>query len=304
MRILITGATGLIGSSVADALLARGDEVVGLTRDPARAREASPAVTWHAWDPARELPPEEALAGIEGVVNLAGEPLAQRWTEPAKKRMRASRVNATGNLVQALLVDEPRPRVLVSQSAVGYYGDGGSTVIEETAAPAMTFDAQLCVDWEAAAREIAPAGVRVVILRTGLVLDKRGGLLKELLPAFKLGLGGPLAGGRQFTPWIHLDDEVGLILWALDNDEASGTLNATGPEPVTNRDFSQALGRVLGRPAVVPVPKLALRFRYGRELAVAATSGQRAVPHRARDLGYKFKYWDVESALRAALEDD
>ena len=304
MRVLVTGATGLIGSAVGDALVSRGDEVVGLTRDPDQARETNPSIRWHAWDVARELPPEEALSGIDAVVNLVGEPLAQRWTEPAKKRIRASRVTATKNLVQALLVDQPRPRVLVSQSAVGYYGDGGSAVIEETAAPAMTFDAQLCVNWEAAAREVAPAGVRVVILRTGLVLDKRGGLLKVLLPPFKLGLGGPLGGGRQFMPWIHLDDEVGLILWALDNDEVSGTLNATGPEPVTNREFSQALGRVLSRPAVVPVPKIALRFRYGRELAVAATGGQRAVPHRARDLGYQFKYWEVENALRAALEAD
>jgi uncharacterized protein (TIGR01777 family) len=304
MHVLITGATGLIGSSVAEALLARGDEVVGLTRNPDGARETNPNIAWHSWDPARERPSPDALAGVEAVVNLVGEPLNQRWTEPAKKKMRASRVTATNNLVQGFVFDGHRPKVLVSQSAVGYYGDGGSSIIDETAAPAMTFDAQLCVDWEAAAREAEASGMRVVVLRTGLVLDKRGGLLKELLTPFKLGLGGPLAGGRQYTPWIALDDEVGMILWALDNNEVTGTLNATGPEPVTNREFSETLGRLLGRPAFLPTPKIAIRMLYGRELAVAATGGQRALPRRARDLGYQFKYWDVESALRAALEAD
>ncbi len=304
MRVLITGASGRIGSTVAEALLARGDEVVGLSRDPERARATGQAVTWHAWDPANERPPAEALAGVEAVVNLVGEALNQRWTELAKERMRASRVAATRNLVQAIAVADSRPKVLVSQSAVGYYGDGGNAIIDETDAPATTFDAQLCADWEAAARESEASGVRVVVLRTGLVLDKRGGLLGELLPPFRLGLGGPLAGGDQYMPWIHLDDEVGLILWALDNDEVTGTLNATAPKPVTNREFAKALGRALGRPAVVPTPKLAVRLRYGRELAVAASGGQRALPRRARELGYQFKFWEVEEALRAAVDSD
>ncbi len=304
MRVLITGASGLIGSAVADALLARDDEVVGLTRDPDRARTTNPRVSWHRWDVARERPPDEALAGADAVVNLVGEPLNQRWSEPAKKRMRVSRITATRNLVQAMAVASSRPKVLVSQSAVGYYGDGGDAIIDESDAPATTFDAQLCAEWEAAAREIEQAGVRVVILRSGLVLDRRGGLLKELLPPFKLGLGGPLAGGSQYMPWIALDDEVGLILWALDNSDVTGTLNATGPEPVRNRDFARALGAAIGRPAIFPTPKVAVRLRYGRELAVAATGGQRALPRRARDLGYQFKFWDVESALRAALDSD
>jgi uncharacterized protein len=301
MRLLVTGASGFLGSAVCDALLARGDETVGLTRDPERARQGNPTVTWHAWNPAAERPPASALEGVDGVVNLVGEPIDQRWTEAAKQRIRDSRGRSTKNLVDAISATEPRPKTLVSQSAVGYYGDRGEAVVDESTGPGSTFDAEVCVAWEAAAREAETVGVRVVVVRSGLVLDPEHGLLKQLLLPFKLGVGGPLAGGGQYMPWIHVDDEVRLLLWALDTDAASGTYNATAPNPVTNREFSKALGRVLGRPAVVPVPKLALKARFGGELGEVAAGGQRTVPRRALDAGFEFRHPELEPALSDLL---
>jgi uncharacterized protein len=301
MRVLVTGASGFLGSAVCDALLARGDETVGLTRDPERARQGNPTVTWHAWNPAAERPPGRALEGVDGVVNLVGEPIDQRWTETAKQRIRESRERSTKNLVDAISAADPRPTTLVSQSAVGYYGDRGEAVVDESNGPGSTFDAEVCVAWEAAAREAEKVGVRVVVLRSGLVLDPEHGLLKQLLLPFKLGVGGPLAGGGQYMPWIHVGDEVRLLLWALDTDRASGTYNATAPNPVTNREFSKALGRVLGRPAVVPVPKLALKARFGGELGEVAAGGQRTVPRRALDAGFEFRHPELEPALSDLL---
>jgi uncharacterized protein (TIGR01777 family) len=301
VRVLVTGASGMIGSAVCDALLARGDEVVGLTRDPDRAREGNPTVRWHAWNPTLERPPAEAVEGADGVINLVGESLNQRLTEDAKRRIRESRETATHNLVQAISAADPRPRALVSQSAIGYYDDRGDAVLDESAEPGSGFTAELAAAWEAAAREAEQAGVRVVVLRTGLVLDRGGGLLRQLLLPFKLGVGGPIAGGRQYMSWIHLDDEVGILLWALDDERVTGTINSTAPEPVTNREFSKTLGRALGRPAVVPVPKLALSAMYGGELADAVVGSLRVIPRRAQDLGYEFRYPSLEPALRAAL---
>jgi uncharacterized protein (TIGR01777 family) len=173
--------------------------------------------------------------------------------------------------------------------------------VDESAEPGSGFAAEVPVAWEAAAREAERAGVRVVVVRSGLVLDRRGGLLKQLLLPFRLGIGGPIAGGRQYMSWIHIDDEVGILLWALDNEAVSGTLNATAPEPVTNREFSKTLGRALGRPAVIPVPKLALSAMYGGELADTVVGSLRVIPRRAQDLGYEFRYPTLEPALRAAL---
>jgi uncharacterized protein (TIGR01777 family) len=302
MRVLVSGASGMIGSAVCDALLARGDTVVGLTRDPERARSTNPTITWHPWNPALERPPAEALDGVDGVINLIGESLDQRWSEAAKSRIRDSRIQATRNLVQAISAVDPRPRVLVSQSAVGYYGDRGDAIVDEETQPGAGFDSQVCIDWEAEAREAENAGLRVVVTRSGLVLDPRGGLLKRLLLPFKLGLGGPIAGGDQYMSWIHIDDEVRLLLWALDDERVSGPINSTAPEPVTNRELSHTLGRVLGRPAVMPVPKLALTLMRGGELADAASGGQRVIPRRAADLGFEFRFAELEPALRAALD--
>jgi uncharacterized protein (TIGR01777 family) len=301
MRVLVTGASGTIGRTVCDALLARGDEVTGLSRDPERARGTNPKVNWHRWNPALERPPSEALDGVDGVINVVGETIDQRWTEEVKARIVASRETATHNLVQAIIAADPRPKVLVSQSAIGYYGDRGEAIVDEVTGPGDSFDAQVCVAWEAAAREVEGSGVRLVITRMSPVLDKRSGLLAALLLPFKLGVGGPIAGGRQYQAWITLDDAAALLLWALDTEEASGVYNATAPEPVTNKAFSKALGRALGRPAIVPVPKLAVKLRLGNELGEVATGGQRAVPRRALDQGFTFKHPDIETGLAAAL---
>jgi uncharacterized protein (TIGR01777 family) len=300
MRVLVTGASGLIGRALCDALLARADEVIGLSRDPERARSTNPKVRWMAWNASAERPPAEALESTDAVVNLVGETLNQRWTEEAKHRIRVSRIDATRNLIQGVQASTNGPRAMVSQSAVGYYGDRGETIVDEAAGPGSSFDARLVVDWEAAARE-AEADLRLVIVRSGLALNKEGGLLGELLLPFKLGVGGPIAGGRQYMSWISLEDEVGILLWALDHETVIGTINATSPEPATNREFSKALGRALGRPAVMPVPKLAVAARMGREAADVFAGGQRVVPRRALDLGYQFRHRDLDSALRAAL---
>jgi uncharacterized protein (TIGR01777 family) len=301
MRVLLTGASGFLGSALSDALLARGDEVIGLTRDPERARSSNPTVGWYAWNATAERPPAAALQGVDAVVNLIGEPIDQRWTDEAKRRIRDSRDRATKNLVDALSAADPRPRTLVSQSAVGYYGDRGDAIVDESAEPGTAFDAGVCVGWETAARNAEELGVRVAIIRTGLVLDPDHGLLKQLLSPFRLGLGGPIAGGRQYMPWIHVDDWVRLVLWALDGDDRTGVYNATAPNPVTNAEFSKALGKALGRPAVMPVPKIAMKARFGSELGEVITGGQRAVPRRALDGGFEFAEPEIEPALRNLL---
>jgi uncharacterized protein (TIGR01777 family) len=301
MRVLITGATGLIGSAVADALLARGDEVVGLTRDPEKARPENPTVNWFAWEPATERPPPEAFAEVDAVVNLVGEEINQRLTEEAKARITDSRVTAARNLIQGIAASGVRPKVFVGQSAIGYYGDRGAQIVDEDSPPGEGFAAELPVEWEAAEGEAAEHTDRLVILRTGLVLTKRGGLLKQLALPFKLGLGGPIAGGEQFMSWIHLDDEVGIILWALDDERVSGVVNATAPNPVTNRELSKALGRALNRPAALPVPKFAVTIARGRELADTVAGGARVLPRRATDLGYEFEHPEIDGAMEAAL---
>ncbi|HEY3193342.1 MAG TPA: TIGR01777 family oxidoreductase [Solirubrobacterales bacterium] len=301
MRVLVTGATGLIGSALCDALLARGDEVVGLTRDPVRARPKNPTVRWHAWRPTTERPPPESLDGVDGVVNLIGEEINQRLTDQAKVRIRESRLVGTRNLLQGIEASSTTPSVFVGQSAIGYYGDRGAQILDEESAPGEGFTAELPVDWEAAEREAEGIVDRVVIFRTGLVLTRHGGLLGQLLLPFKLGVGGPIAGGEQFMSWIHIDDVVGLFLWALDDRSVWGVINATAPNPVTNREFSKALGRALHRPALMPVPKLAVAAIRGAELADAVAGGARVLPRRALDLGYEYRYPELDGALRSAL---
>ena len=302
MRVLVTGASGFIGSALCDSLLARDDSVVGLTRDRAGARLADPGIEWHQWDPTLERPPAAAFDGVDGVVNLLGEKINQRWTDEAKRRILESRRTGTRNLLGAIAeLGERRPRVLVSQSAIGFYGDRGDAVVDEEDPPGEGFDSDVVQEWERAAHEAEPLGLRLAILRTGHVLDPRGGFLANLLPPFRLGVGGPLAGGAQYVSWIHIADEVGLLLWALDEERVSGALNATAPSPVTNRVFSRALGRALGRPAVMPVPGLALDLMFGREFGAVLRGGQRVVPRRATELGYEFEFKDIDEALADLL---
>lgn len=301
MRVLVTGASGLIGSALCDALLARGDSVVGLSRDPKRARRTNPSVVWHPWEPTLERPPAEALENVDAAVNLEGEKINQRWSRDAKRRIMESRRTGTRNLVAAIAALERKPRVLVSGSAIGFYGDRGEALVDESAEPGKGFDADVVCEWEAAAREIEGSGVRLAVVRTGHVLDPRGGLLGELLPPFKLGLGGPIAGGRQYMSWIHVDDEVGILLWALDEEKVSGTINATAPNPVTNRELARAIGRVLHRPASMPVPGFVLDLKFGGEFGNVLRGGQRVMPRRALDLGYEFRYTEIDAAMTSLL---
>lgn len=301
MRVLVTGASGMIGRAVCDALLARGDEVVGLTRDPDRARPTNPTVRWHAWQPESERPPAPAFDGVDGVLNLIGENINQRLTAAAKERIHASRVRATKNLVDGMHAADSTPPVLVSQCAVGYYGDRGEAIVDESTPQAEDWTGKLCAEWEAAALDAAGNGLRVAVLRSAPVLDSEGGLLKQLLLPFKLGVGGPLAGGAQFMPWVHRDDEVALCLWALESEDVTGSLNASAPNPVTNKDFSKALGRVLRRPAIAPVPRAALVAMRGEELADQILGSLRVMPRRALDLGFTFRFPEIEPALRDLL---
>ncbi|CAA9473347.1 MAG: Cell division inhibitor [uncultured Solirubrobacteraceae bacterium] len=303
MRVTITGATGLIGSALVDALRQRGDEVTVLSRDPDRAREKfGGGVLAFAWEPEGAPVPAEALAGRDGVVHLAGENIAQRWTKAAKRRIVESRERGTRNVVDGLAAADPRPPVLVSASGVGYYGFRGDEPLDEQATLGSDFLASVVAVWEREADRASASGVRVVKLRNGVVLDAHGGALSKMLPPFKAGVGGPVAGGRQYLPWIHLDDVVGMILQALGDENWSGAINATAPVPVSNAEFSKALGRALHRPAVAPVPALALRALYG-EMADLVVHGQRALPRRALELGYAFRHPDLDEALRSALRD-
>ncbi|HWC86191.1 MAG TPA: TIGR01777 family oxidoreductase, partial [Solirubrobacteraceae bacterium] len=296
MRVAVTGATGLIGSRLLGALTARGDEVTVLSRDPARATNAL-GVPAERWDLLAAPASAAALAGRDGVIHLAGAPVAQRWSAQAREQIRSSRVVGTANLVAGLEAADPRPRVLVSASASGIYGDRGDEELDEQASPGDDFLAQVCVGWEASAHRASELGVRVTKVRTGIVLDAHGGALAKMLPAFRLGVGGPVAGGRQYMSWIHVDDVVGLYLAALDGDDWSGPVNGCAPGAVTNAEFSHALGRALHRPAVLPVPGLALRAMYGA-MAEIVTGGQRMVPRRPQALGYRWAHTDLDEALR------
>ncbi|HKF80929.1 MAG TPA: TIGR01777 family oxidoreductase [Thermoleophilaceae bacterium] len=304
MKVTVTGATGTIGRALVRELRDRGDRVAVLSRDPERARQALGGdVEAFAWPSlGSDPPPAESLRGSGGVVHLAGEQLAQRWSDAAKREIRDSRVLGTRNLVAGLaaLQENERPGTLVSQSAVGFYGAHGDKRLDESSPAGDDFLARVVAAWEAEARAAEELGVRVVTPRTGVVLAKEGGALEKMLPPFRLGVGGPVAGGRQYVPWVHLDDVVGAMLFCLDTDGASGPVNVTAPEPVTNKELSKALGRVLHRPAVAPVPALALNLLYG-EMAMVVTTGVRAGPRRLREFGYEFRQPDLEAALREAV---
>jgi len=301
VKVLVTGASGFIGSALCDSLLVRGDTVVGLTRDPKRARRTNPSVSWHAWEPTLERPPAAAFEGVDGVINLLGEKINQRWTDEAKQRIMESRRTGTHNLIGTIAGLERKPRVLVNQSAIGYYGDRGEAMVDESSEPGEGFDAEVVREWEKAAREAEQTGIRLVIVRTGHVLDPRGGFLGELLKPFKLGVGGPLAGGKQYVSWVHVSDEVGILLWALDDEKVSGVVNSTAPNPATNKAFSKALGKALGRPAVLPVPGVTLDLMFGKEFGAVLRGGQRVMPRRALDLGYEFQHPDLDEALEDLL---
>jgi len=289
MRVTVTGATGMVGRALVTGLTARGDDVTPLSR----------STNWP--EPKSEPPPAELLRGRDSVVHLLGEQIAQRWSDDAKREIRDSRIRSTRNLVDAIgeLPEAERPGVLISQSGAGLYGHRGDERLDESAAGGDDFLAQVCAGWEAEALRAGEIGVRVVVNRTGMILSDSGGALEKMLPFFKAGIGGPVAGGKQYVPWVHLDVVVGAILFELDTEAATGPVNLTAPEPATNKEFSKALGRVLRRPAFAPVPALAVKALYG-EMADIVTTGQRAVPAQLNRLGYAFKQPALEAALRDA----
>lgn len=292
MRITLTGASGFIGSHVRAALEAGGHESIPVSR---RARPGF--LSWP--DYARPFP-REALDGAGAVIHLAGETVAQRWSGAVKRRIRESRVTGTERLVEALGQVSPRPAVLVCASATGFYGDRGEEVLDETSAPGEGFLAETCAAWERAAAAAEALGVRVVRLRFGMVLGRSGGALPRMLPLFRLCLGGRLGSGQQWMPWIHIEDAVQMVLWALAEDAARGPFNAVAPAPARNADFTRALEGILGRPAFFTVPAWALRLAMG-EAAEIVLSSQRAMPRAASNLGFRFRHPHVADALRALL---
>jgi uncharacterized protein (TIGR01777 family) len=301
VRVAITGATGLIGRTLGGRLLSRGDQIVALARDSARARSALPDARAFAWDALSGAPPVEALAGVEAVVHLAGEPIADRaWSAEQKRRIRDSRIDGTRRLVETIGQANPRPRVLISASAIGYYGDRGDEPLDEQSGRGNDFLADLCADWEAEARRAEALGVRVVIPRTGIVLAREGGALPKLALPFRFFVGGPLGTGRQWMSWIHLADEVGLIVHALDHEEVAGPINLVAPNPVPNAAMAREIGRVLGRPSLMPAPTFALKLALGERTDVLLAS-QRVAPAVAQRTGYAFRFPELAPALRDLL---
>jgi hypothetical protein len=297
MTALVTGGTGLLGRKLLEEL----PDAAVLTRDPERARPSLGSVALHRWEPEAGPVPAEALHGVDVVFNLAGDPVAQgRWTSEKKRRIRDSRVVGTRNLVAALASSEQQPEVLVSASAVGFYGDQGAQECHEASPQGSGFLAEVCADWEREARAAEELGIRVVCARIGIVLARHGGALGRMLTPFKLGLGGRLANGTQWMPWIHVDDVVGLLVHAARSTSVRGALNVVAPEPVTNADFTRVLARVLRRPAILPVPKTALRLAFG-EMSELLTASQRVVPLAAQRTGYEFRHAELGAALEALL---
>ena len=300
MKVAITGSSGLIGSALAPALRADGHEVLRLVRRTPRTADE------HRWDPQHRRVDAAVLADVDAVVNLAGTPIRPRpFTASYKEDLLASRVDSTTTISEALAAaaaaDPSRPRVLLSASAVGFYGDTGDRVADEQAPPGEDFLARLCVEWEAATRPAADAGVRVVTLRTGLVIDRGAMLVKILGTVFRLGLGGRMGSGRQYWPWVSLADEIGAIRFLLTADGVRGPVNLTGPEPVTNGVFVRELAAAVRRPAVLPVPAFAIRAALGEFGRSSVLAGQRAVPAALQAAGYRFTHATLPEALREAL---
>jgi uncharacterized protein (TIGR01777 family) len=284
MRVAVTGATGTIGREVVRLLKERGDEVVAVSRDPASA--GMDAMGWDALD----------LSGFDGAIHLAGSPIDQRWTDEGKARIRDSRVDGTRRVVDALRTADPRPRVLVSQSAEGYYPRGDSPVREDSP-PGTGFLSETVQAWESEARKAEELGVRVVTTRTGVVLARGGGALPKMLTPFKLGVGGPVAGGSQPFPWVHVADAAAALVFMLDNEAASGPVNVVSPDKQTNKTFTKALGRAIRRPTVFPVPGFAISLLYG-EMGSTVTEGSNPDPAKLEGLGFRFSRPQLDDALR------
>jgi uncharacterized protein (TIGR01777 family) len=297
VKIAITGASGLIGTRLTTALRAGGHEVVRLVRRP----PSEPGDV--QWDPSSGRLDPADLAGVDAAVNLAGPGIGDhRWTEDYKRQVKQARVDATALLAKTLAGLDPLPKVLLSGSAIGFYGNTGDAALDEQSPAGSDFLAEVAIAWEQAAEPAAQAGIRVALLRTGIVLSSAGGALAQQLPLYKFGLGGPLGSGRQFQSWIELDDEVAAIIFLLTAD-VSGPVNLTAPEPVRQKDFARALGRALHRPALLPAPPIALRLVLGEFASVGVLAGQRVLPKALQDSGFRFSYPSIDTAIAAALTD-
>lgn len=300
MKVLITGATGLIGKALSGSLGKEGHTVVALSRAPETTQDL-PASELHKWDPRSGQFPAQALAGVDAVVHLAGEPIvARRWSEEQKKLIRDSRILTTRTLVDAFRSADGRPAVFVCGSAVGFYGDRGDEQLVETSPPGNGFLSEVCQEWEREASRASELGIRVVQVRTGVVLSADGGALQKMLPPFKLGLGGRLGSGKQWLPWVHIKDIVGIFRHAILTSEVEGPLNGVAPEAATNKEFTSKLAHVLHRPAFLPVPELALRALMG-EMAEALLGSQRVIPAALLASKYQFQYQSLTKALEDLL---
>lgn len=300
MKTLMTGATGLLGQALTQSLLDDGHTMVVLSRRPETTR-ARAGVEVYQWEPEVGPPPAEALQGVEAVVHLAGEPVAaRRWTAEQKRRIRDSRVVGTRNLVAALQSAASRPSVLVSASAVGFYGDRGDEQLDERAVAGHDFLSEVCQAWEGESGRASELGIRVAQVRVGVVLSAAGGALPRMLPAFKLGVAGRLGSGRQWFPWVHVADIVGLFRHAMQSPQVSGPMNGAAPGIVTNAEFTKALASVLHRPAFLPAPRLALNLALG-EMAEMLLASSRVVPQAALVSGYHFRYPHLKEALENLL---
>jgi uncharacterized protein (TIGR01777 family) len=298
MKLVITGGTGFIGSILTDRLWNQFHSVALLSRRPPPEVNVTKK-EWFAWQPGMGGAWEAVVDGADGIINLAGEPIAgKRWSSAQKEVLRSSRINATKSLVNAVAKTKAKPKFLINASAVGYYGPHGDETVTEQTGPGQDFLSRLCVDWEEEAKKAEALGVRVALVRTGIVLDKGKGALAKMVPPFKMFVGGPLGSGQQWMPWIHIEDHIGLICFLMENDGARGPFNATVPNPVTMETFSKTLGDVLNRPSWASVPPSALALLLG-EMADMLTTGQRAVPEAALKLGYTFKYPYLLDALRS-----
>jgi uncharacterized protein (TIGR01777 family) len=293
MTIAITGASGFVGRRLMKALAGGNHTIRVLSRHAGT--NLPPGVQLHVWDAMKGQPPAESLEGVDAVVHLAGEPIAQRWSDEVKQKIRESRATGTRNLVQAFSTLQQRPSVFVCSSAIGYYGSRGDEVLTEASAAGSGFMADVCVAWEKEADLTESLGIRLVKLRTGMVLGAHGGALAKMIPPFKAGMGGKLGHGDQWMSWVHLDDLVGIIQHAIENP-LRGAVNGTSPNPVVNADFTKALAHALGRPAVVPMPAFTLKFMFG-EMAEVMLASQRVLPKAAEAAGYTFRYPQVDAAL-------
>lgn len=302
MRVAITGATGLIGRPLCSSLIERGYDLIILTRTPDRARRLFPSATISGWDVGTGPAPARDLQGLDGIIHLAGSPVAsKRWTPQQKALIRISRVDGTHHLIQALRHCSPPPGVLLNSSAVGFYGDRNSEVLDESSPPGTGFMADVCRRWEGEAEVARTLGVRVVLLRTGMVLARQGGALPRMIPPFKWFVGGPLGSGKQWISWIHIKDVVESMIFLLENQQAQGAFNLTAPSPATNAELSRALGKTLGRPSIFKVPAFVLRLLLGEMAKELLLVSQRVQPRGLLSLNYPFQFSRLEDALQDLL---